>query len=638
MLTFAEIVVDGMSRSRKESIDQEARLTARWNWFFGVVLIAVTLLAYKPAWNGKPIMDDAAHFTNTLELRSLSGLTRLWIQPQTTRQYHPLLDTVFWIEDKLWGESMLGYHIVNILLHGISALLLLKILQQLAVPGAWLAAAIFALHPIQVESVAWMAELKNTLSGVLFFGSVLAYLQFDRTRSGRWYALVLLLFLLGLTAKAIVAMLPAAILITLWWKRGKLEWKRDVQPLLPFFVLGIVAGIFTAWMEREFAGAQGEAFEFSASERVLIAGRAFWFYLSKLFWPSDLVLIYPRWEVNAAAWWQYLFPIAALCLLGVSWRLRHQLRWLLAGMLFFTVMLLPMLGFFNVNFFHFSFVADHFQYLATIGIFVPLAAGAALLLRRLRGREQIVSYGCCLALLGALTVLTWKQSHMYRDTETCCRAIIEKNPTSAEAYMNVGHALFDKGLLDEAGAHFQKALELDSNNPSTAKRAYMNLGNVLLKEGRVDAAIIDFEKALKIDPNYGAAHSSLGRALSRKGQWKEAIFHIQKSLETLPRSAMIHSILAWMLATCSDSSLRNGPRAVDLAQRANQLSNGSDPVILRSLAAAYAENGQFSQAVETAERALQLAEQQRQGFLVRALPREIALYRAESPYHEPSAW
>jgi tetratricopeptide (TPR) repeat protein len=627
-----------MSRRRKESIHREAGLNAHWNWFFSVVLIVVTLLAYEPAWNGKPIMDDAAHLTNTLELRSLSGLTHLWIQPQTTRQYHPLLDTMYWIEDKLWGESMLGYHIVNILLHGMSALLLLKILRELAVPGAWLAAALFALHPVQVESVAWMAELKNTLSGILFFGSVLAYLQFERNRSGRWYALVLFLFALGLMAKAIVAMLPAVILIVLWWKRGSLKWKRDVQPLLPFFVMGIAAGVFSAWMEREFAGAQGEAFKFSAIQRFLIAGRAFWFYLGKLFLPSDLVLLYPRWDVNAAVWWQYLFPITALCLLVVSWLLRGRWRWLPAALLFFTVMLLPMLGFFNVNFFHFSFVADHFQYLATIGIFVPLSAGAALLLRRLHGWQRTLGYGSCIALLGALTILTWKQSHMYRDTETCCRAIIEKNPASSEAYMNIGHALFDKGLLDQAKAHFQKALELDSNNPSTAKRAYMNLGNVLSREDRLDEAIIDFEKALKIDPNYGAAHSSLGRVLRRKGQWKQAIFHIQKSLETLPRSAMIHSTLAWMLATCSDSSLRNGPRAVDLAERANRLSNGSDPLILRSLAAAYAENGQFSQAVETGERALQLAEQQRQGFLVRALPHEIALYRAESPYHEPSAW
>ena len=214
-------------------------------------------------------------------------------------------------------------------------------------PGAWLAAAIFALHPVHVESVAWLVELKNTLSGVFFFAAVLAYLKFDRSKSRKSYVLVLILFALGLLAKTIVAALPAALLVVLWWKRGKLEWKRDVKPLIPFFVTGIAAGLVTAWMERKFSGAEGHGFDVSMVERFLIAGRAFWFYLGKLFWPTDLILIYPRWHVNSTVWWQYLFPVTALLLFAVLWALRTRWRSPLAALLFFTVMLFPPTRFFQ---------------------------------------------------------------------------------------------------------------------------------------------------------------------------------------------------------------------------------------------------------------------------------------------------
>ncbi|HEV2045732.1 MAG TPA: tetratricopeptide repeat protein [Chthoniobacterales bacterium] len=599
----------------------------------GLILIVVTLLAYQPAWNGQPLLDDKKRLT-TQENRSLDGLARFWTEPYATKQYHPLVDTLLWIEDKFWGERMLGYHLVNILLHGASALLLLKILRQLEVPGAWLATAIFALHPVHVESVAWMAELKNTLSGIFFFGSVLAYLRFEQNRNSWSYALVLFLFSLGLMAKAVVAALPAAILIVLWWKRGRLKWTRDVKPLIPFCILGIGAGLVTAWMERNFAGAEGEQFAFSMIDRFLIAGRGFWFYLSKLFWPSNLVLIYPRWNVSAMIWWQYLFPIAALCFFAVAWALRQRWRWLWAGLLFFVVMLLPMLGFFNVSFFRFSFVADHFQYLASIGIITPVSAGGAFLLTRLRGWHRTMGYGFCLALLATLTGLTWRQSRMYRDAETCYRMVIEKNPNSWQAHMNVGHALSQRGLAGEAIAHFQKVLEINPNYAPATKRAHFNLGNALLKMGLVDEAIAHFEKALEIEPNYAEAHMNLGSVLHRRGRLKEAAAHYQRAVERGPQLALARNNLAWMLATCSDASLRNGSKAVELALQADQLSGGRDPIILRTLAAAYAEAGQFSQAVETAQRARQLATDQGKNALANALRNQIGLYQAASPYHE----
>jgi protein O-mannosyl-transferase len=298
------------------------------------------------------------------------------------------------------------------------------------------------------------------------------------------------------------------------------------------------------------------------------------------------------------------------------------------------VMLLPMLGFFNMSFFRFSFVADHFQYLASIGIITPVSAGGSLLLTRLRGWNRTMGYGFCLALLATLSGLTWQQSRMYRDAETCYRMVIEKNPNSWQAHINVGHALSQRGLAGEAIAHFQKVLEINPNYAPAAKRAHFNLGNALLKTGLVDEAIAHFEKALEIEPNYAEAHINLGSALHRRGRLKEAAAHYQRAVESEPQLALARNNLAWILATCSDASLRNGSKAVELALQADQLSGGRDPIILRTLAAAYAEAGQFSQAVETAQRARQLATDQGKNDLVDALREEIKLYRAASPYHE----
>lgn len=223
---------------------------------------------------------------------------------------------------------------------------------------------------------------------------------------------------------------------------------------------------------------------------------------------------------------------------------------------------------------------------------------------------------------------------MYRDAETCYRTVIEKNPNNSDAHIEIGRALFEKGLSDEASVHFQQALELTPDDPLPRKRAYQGLGVVRLRKGRVDEAITDFEKALEVDSNYAAAHVSLGRALHQKGRLKEAIAQYEKSVKLLPRVASVHNNLAWMLAACSDPSLRNGSKAVELAQRANKLSNGSNPVFLRSLAAAYAENGQFSQATETAQRALEFSTKTAQRDLTEAIQKELKLYLAGLPYHE----
>ncbi len=245
----------------------------RNEWLFGLILLVATLVAYYPAWHGKPLWDDDAHMTS-LQLSTWPGLVRIWFQPGATQQYYPLVHSVFWVEQKIFGDSTPGYHLVNIVLHVFCAMLLFKILRMLEVPGAWLAAAIFALHPMQVESVAWISELKNTLSGTFYLGAALVYLRFDQSRARRLYYLALGLFFLGLLCKTVIATLPAALLVVIWWKRGALSWKEDAKPLVPFFALGIVMGLFTAHVEKNLIiGGESASFPVHAGATVSHRGQ-----------------------------------------------------------------------------------------------------------------------------------------------------------------------------------------------------------------------------------------------------------------------------------------------------------------------------------------------------------------------------
>jgi tetratricopeptide (TPR) repeat protein len=639
------------------------------DWICALLLVVVTMLAYQPAWNGKPIWDDNKHITRP-ELRSLDGLVRIWTEPGAAQQYYPLVHSLFWVEHRLWGDRTLGYHLINILLHAGCVLLLVKILRRLDVPGGWLAAAIFALHPVQVETVAWISEFKNTLSGVCCLGAALVYLNFDRDRKWTFYVGALGLFVLGLMSKTVIATLPAALLVVFWWKRGRLSWKQEVLPLLPFFAVGIAAGLFTAWMERTFIGAKGSEFNFSAIERCLIAGRAFWFYLEKLFWPANLVFIYPRWNVHQAVWWQYLFPAAALLLLAGFWLLRRRSRGLLAGLLFFAGTLFPALGFFNAYPFRYSFVADHFQYLAGIGPIALAAAGITLAFDSFRQRRPILKPAFCGPLLLVLGLLTWRQCGMYADIETLWRVTIDRNPDAwmahynlgnalvqkgrvneaieqyqktlelkpnlAEAHNNFGNALFQKGRVDEAIPHYQKALEVHPNDALI----HNNLGSALFQKGRVDEAITQYQNALELKPNFAEVHNNLGDALFQKGRVDEAMVHFQRAAKIRPNYPEACSNLtrvAWLLATSPAAVVRNGPKAVALAEQANRLSGGKDPMMVGTLAAAYAEAGRFPEAIATAGRAQQLAAQQGNTARAEVLGRQVKLYQAGTPFRDTNA-
>lgn len=570
---------------------KKKNLTSRqkksWQPYLGaIVLLAVTVIAYSPALHGQPIWDDEAHLTR-LELRSFHGLIQIWTQPEVTQQYYPLVHTVFWLEQKLWEDALLPVHLVNVLLHGISSLILLGILQKLRIPGAWLAAGIFALHPIQVESVAWISELKNTLSGVFFLAAALTYLRFDQTRKRNAYFIALALFLAGLMCKTVIAPLPAALLVVFWWRRGRLSFKQDFLPLIPFFVIGLSAGLFTAWVEHTYIGAQGADFNFSFFERCLIAGRAFWFYLGKLAWPADLIFIYPRWHISHAVWWQYLFPLAALALLVILWILRRRSRAPLAAILFFAGMLFPALGFFNVYPFVYSFVADHFQYLAGIGVITLLAAGFSMFLNKMGPQYKKVGLAISALVLTLLGGLTYIQAGMYRDAETLYRTTLQRNPGCWMAHDNLGVVLRDKGMLDGAITQYHKALELKPNHA----QAHYNLGIALRQKGQTDEAIAEYRQALKLRPNYQKAHNNLGNVLFQTGRTDEAIDHYRAALELQPDYAEAHNNLGNAL-TQKDSL----EQAVTHYNRALEIRPNYTEARF-NLAGAYARSGKIDEAI-----------------------------------------
>jgi protein O-mannosyl-transferase len=508
-------------------------------WLFVIALSIAVLIVYQPVWNGGFLWDDAAHVTRP-DLRSWQGLWSIWSASGATQQYYPLTHSFFWLQHRLWGDTSSGYHLVNITLHAAAASMVGLILYRLAIPGAYFAAAIFALHPVQVESVAWITEIKNTLSAVFYLGAAIAWLRYrDKANAGA-YALSLGLFVLALCSKTVTATLPAALLVIEWWQRGRLSWRRDVLPLVPFFILGVAAGLATVWVERSLVGAEGAAFDITPIERGLIAGRALWFYAGKLLWPVNLVFIYPRWSVSQDIWWQYVYPAAAIAVLAVAWGLRRRWRGPLAGVLYFAGTLFPALGFFNVYPFLFSFVADHFQYLASIGLITLAAGGAARLLERRQMWNRPAANVVCLAVVSTLAVLSWRQSHVYADVESLYRATIEGNPESWMAHNNLAGALIARGAADEAVGHAEIALTL---KPDYAE-ARNNLGLALASRGRSDEALAQYRKALELQPEYAEAHNNLGFLLAGRGQVDEAIAHYRRALEIDPGLAGAHYNLA----------------------------------------------------------------------------------------------
>jgi tetratricopeptide (TPR) repeat protein len=527
-------------------------------------IFAITLLAYLPAINGTPLWDDAAHLTAPA-LQSGSGLRMIWFQLGATQQYYPVLHSAFWLEHKIWGDAVLGYHLLNIALHATAACLLALLLTGLQTAPAtgpsnrprsswagWLAAAVFALHPVCVESVAWISEQKNTLSLVFYLLAALAYLRFDCDRTVRWYVLASGLFVLALLTKSVTATLPAALLLLAYGQRGKLSWRRDLLPLLPWFIVGAATGLFTAWVERHYIGGKAAHYDLNLLQRTLLAGNAAWFYLGKLVWPTQLMFIYPRWDVAATFPWS-MGSLALGATLAVLWRLRVWSRGPLVAALFFVGSLFPALGFIYVYPFIFSYVADHWQYLPCLGIIALGTESVVYFARQAEqrssvARHRIVRAGFALGtalLLGTLFTLTWRQSRAYQNVATLYTDTLEKNPACWMAHNNLGLHLIESGAPPEGIAHLEKALQL---NPAYAD-AYNNLGNALAKiPARMTEAISALETALRLDPAMVEAHHNLGALLIQyPPRVAEGIAHLRQALALRPDLPHTHFLLGTAL-------------------------------------------------------------------------------------------
>ena len=747
------------------------RLSRQKEWLWAFLLIALVFVSYVQVFNAGFIWDDESHLTQNPCIVGPLGLKEVWTSARAI--YYPLVLTTFWTLHKFVGLSPWPYHLLNVLLHAGSAVLLWQVLRQLNVRGAWLGAALWALHPVMVQSVAWVTELKNTQSGFFYLLSVFCFLKSDAAIQGRavsgsllrrtgehcslLFALSLAFFILATLSKPSVVMLPVVLFLCIWWRAGRPHW-HDVVALAPFVLISALASVWTIFEQKFHAGATGAEWEQTWPDRLIIAGRAIWFYLAKLIWPHPLIFIYPRWEIDSSQLKAYLPLLAALAGLLVLWL--NRAKWSRAvffAAAYYVVSLFPVLGFFSVYFFRYSFVSDHFQYLASMGPLALVGAGIVTAVGRFgetpsrlasAAADALQSSGnipavrskslLFLATAGTyvllLVVLTWRQTAVYHNLVTLYTATLTRNPgcwmahynlgialnkqgdtdgaivhyrqaldlrpSYAEAHYNLGRLLVQKGQLDEAITHYEKALEI---NPGAAD-AHNNLGAALFAGGRVDEAIAQYQKALVAQPDYadascnlasallskndldGAiayysaclatspnqpeAQYNLGSALFRRGRTDEAITHYQKALELSPDNADAHanlgsaflskgrvrdaiaeyndalriahdnvaaqSNLAWLLATAADPALRNGPQAVLLAERAESESSRGEnhPVVLRILAAAYAETGRFVEAKKTAEQALEAAQIQGNSSLSSALRNEISLYELGLPYHK----
>src|SRR5213595_1999607 len=571
-------------------------------FIFALVLAAATIFAYRPAWNGGFLWDDDVYITNNELLTAPDGLRRIWFSLDSPSQYFPLVYTTFRIERALWGLNPSGYHWVNLLLHVANALLVWRVLVRLNVPGAWLAAAIFALHPVQVESVAWIKERKNVLVGFFFLLTLLAWIAFvdERTkRPWRFYGLALILYLLALSAKTTACTLPAALFLILWLQKKPISWKRVFQ-IVPFLVLGIAMGLLAMWWERYHQGTSRAIFTFlSPIERVLVASRAVWFYLSKLAWPSNLTFIYPRWDITPTHLLNYAWLLTGVLVCGAIYFLRRYVgRCVEVAAAFFIATLSPVLGFIMLYTFRYTFVADHYQYLACIAPIALFSAGTARLADVFtRARPFILSAAACAAAV--LWALTWRQSAMYGDIEALWRTTLAKNPNCWMAHNNLGIVLFQKGEIEEAVSQYRTTLNLQADFWD----ADYNLGTALLKKGEVDEAIAYCTRAVTIAPNDPDAQVALGNSLAQKDRVDDAIAHYKKALAIRPDYFIAHYALGYIFLEKGeiDAAVFHSRAAVSIQpQNADAHTN---------LAVAFDEKGQIAEAIKQYEQALEISPQ-----------------------------
>ena len=556
------------------------RALARWgvtpyDALGAAVIVALVGVAYAPALGGGFVWDDVI-FSEEPVILSPGGLWSIWFSPGDIRNeghYWPIVYTTFWLEHKLWGLAPAPYHVLNLVLHAVNALLVWRLARRLAIPAAWLLGAVFAVHPLHVESVAWIIERKDLLSGLFYLTAVLSWTGFAQEPSAGRYVRTLALFVAGMLSKSVVVTLPAALLVWHWWRAGRVT-VADAGRLLPFFAVGLAIG----WADFAFyASRESVDLGYSLAERTLIAARALWFYAGKLVWPTDLAVIYPRWTIDAGDPLAWAFVLAAAALAAGLWSARGRIgRSPLAGALYFAVTLAPVLGFIDYGYMQFSFVADRFQYLAGLGILAVLVGTAAEASARWPsiGRAG-VRVAAALALAG-LATLTWRQSGVYRDEIALFGHVVSLNPAARDAHLNLGSALLTagriedgieasriaadqrpetagplanlgRGLLaqerfDEAEVYLRQAIAKEPRHLSSLQ----NLAEVHRRRSRFEPAEVAYRRVLEIDPRYALAHAGLGHMLGQTGRHEEALEHMEQVVSLRPDLSLVPALYVQM--------------------------------------------------------------------------------------------
>ena len=565
--------------------------------FCAVLLVLATLAAYQPVWHAGFVWDDEMHLTQNPVIVGPLGLADIWTT--SAARYFPLVLTTFWLEHALWGLNPLPYHLVNVLLHAACALVLWRVLQSLRIRGAMIGAALWALHPVQVESVAWITELKNTQSCLFYLRSRRFFVKWlsggleAANRQPRHYWLALLFAALAMASKSSTVVLPVVLGLCAWWTVGTVRW-RTIGRLVPVLLLSCAASALSIWTQH-LEGANDSGWKRGASERIVVAGRDFWFYLGKLLWPHPLIFIYPRWIIDWAQGTSYLATAAMCALLVLLWWQRGgALRAAFFALGYFFAALVPVLGILDQYFWRYSFVGDHFQYLASIGPLALAGAGIAVATELLGKQGEIARSALCGVLLGGLGLLTWSHGRDFRDENTLWRATASLNPSCWLAYNDLGSSDLEAGRLGAAAEEFGKAIEARPDDVE----AHYNLGVALARQGKFDSAMAEDRKALQMDPGFEKAHNALGDGLLRAGRTADAIAQFQAALEIRPDSTEAQINLG-------NALLRTGriPEATARYRRALEIEPGNAEAHA-NLGTALLGAGQTSDAAAQFEQAL----------------------------------
>jgi tetratricopeptide (TPR) repeat protein len=631
----------------------------RWKLLLAVVsLIILTGVVYWPALHGQFIWDDDDHLTQNPAMTAHDGLRQIWSSMSVSR-YYPLTLTSFWVQRQLWGLNPLPYHLVSVALHALSAVIIFFLLRGWNVPGAFAAAAIWAVHPVNVESVAWVTELKNTQSGVCFFLALLCYAKFWREGRRAWYLVALLSFAAGLLSKPSTVTLPIVLLFVAWWQRGRLG-RSDIFRVLPFFALSAAMSLLTVIEQQRHVDAIGHEWTLALAERLQLAGRNLWFYAGKILWPREVMFVYPRWKLATGSVIGWIPMVGAVLVCGLLWvwRRRDWARAAILGLGCYTALLLPVLGLVDVYYFRFSFVADHFQYLASAALIALVVAALAMRVR-LRTTRVAITSGA-VVVLGAMS---WVYSPAFHDEESLWRDTLSKYPEAFMAQNNLGTILFARGQYEEAALHLREGVRLQPRiwqtqlalantlvklgklDEATAcyrmvleirprqSEAHYNLGVVCTALGQGDQAAEQFRQAIALKPDYPDAIRQLAGLLMKRGNYGEAMQTLRRGLHADPKDAGLASELAWLLATCPESTYRNGFEATQIAENINKRFNSQRADPLDTLAAAYAEAGCFDDAINAARKAMELAAAQRNAEFAAQIGSRLATYERREPYH-----